>query len=155
MLKSFVVTMVAALVVAACATSPTGRTQLMIVSEESAIAASKEAYVETLRPLEQQGRVDNDPALKARVHRITGRLIAQAIKFRPETAQWDWSIKRAAPERQIYIDNLGRTFWISLVVMLWCVAIGYPIAYLIANSPARWSRFMIILETLQRHFTKT
>ena len=73
MRKALVITVLAVLV-AACATSPTGRRQLMIVSEESAIAASKEAYVETLRPLEQQGKVDNDPALKARVHRITGRL---------------------------------------------------------------------------------
>ncbi len=77
----------------ACATSPTGRRQLMIVSEDSAIAASKQAYVEMLKPYEQKGKVDNDPALKERVDRITGRLIAQAIKMRPETKNWDWSIK--------------------------------------------------------------
>jgi predicted Zn-dependent protease len=77
----------------ACATSPTGRRQLMIVSEDSAISASKQAYVEMLKPYEQKGKVDNDPVLKDRVYRITGRLIAQAIKMRPETKNWDWSIK--------------------------------------------------------------
>jgi len=77
----------------ACATSPTGRRQLMIVSEDSAIAASKQAYVEMLKPYAQKGKIDNDPALKDRVYRITGRLIAQAIKMRPETKNWDWSIK--------------------------------------------------------------
>ncbi|CAB1056555.1 Zn-dependent protease with chaperone function PA4632 [Olavius sp. associated proteobacterium Delta 1] len=77
----------------ACATSPTGRRQLMIVSEASAISASRQAYVEMLKPYEQQGKVDNDPALKKRVYRITGRLIAQAIKWRPETKSWEWSIK--------------------------------------------------------------
>ena len=77
----------------ACATSPTGRRQLMIVSEDSAISASKQAYVEMLKPYEQKGKVDNDPALKKRVYRITGRLIAQAIKMRPETKNWEWSIK--------------------------------------------------------------
>ncbi len=77
----------------ACATSPTGRRQLMLVSEDSAIAASRQAYVEMLKPYEQQGKVDNDPALKKRVYRITGRLIAQAIKWRPETKSWDWRIK--------------------------------------------------------------
>ena len=79
--------------IVACATSPTGRRQLMIVSEESAIASSKQAYVEMLKPYEQQGKIDNDPALKKRVYRITGRLIAQAIKMRPETQNWEWSIK--------------------------------------------------------------
>jgi predicted Zn-dependent protease len=76
-----------------CATSPTGRRQLMIVSEDSAIAASKQAYVEMLKPYEQQGKIDNNKGLKDRVYRITGRLIAQAIKMRPDTKNWEWSIK--------------------------------------------------------------
>jgi len=76
-----------------CATSPTGRRQLMIVSEDSAIAASKQAYVEMLKPYEQQGKIDNNQALKDRVYKITGRLIPQAIKMRPETKNWEWSIK--------------------------------------------------------------
>ena len=65
----------------------------MIVSEESAIAASKDAYMEMLKPYAQKGKLDNDPALKKRVYRITGRLIAQAIKMRPDTESWEWSIK--------------------------------------------------------------
>jgi len=79
--------------ITACATSITGRSQLMIVSEDAAIAASKEAYVEMLRPYAEKGEIDNDPVLKNRVNKITGRLIAQAIKIRPETKNWDWSIK--------------------------------------------------------------
>ena len=65
----------------------------MLVSEDSAIAASKEAYVEMLKSYEQQGKIDNNAALKDRVYRITGRLIAQAIKMRPETQNWEWRIK--------------------------------------------------------------
>ena len=65
----------------------------MIVSEESAIAASKEAYTEMLQPYVQEGKIDSDAALKQRVYGITGRLIAQAVKMRPETKDWDWSIK--------------------------------------------------------------
>ena len=79
--------------ITACATSITGRHQLMIVSEDSAIAASKIAYTEMLKPYAEKGDIDNDPALKNRVYKITGRLIAQAIKIRPETKNWDWSIK--------------------------------------------------------------
>ncbi|MCG7956265.1 MAG: M48 family metalloprotease, partial [Candidatus Thiodiazotropha endolucinida] len=77
----------------ACATSPTGRKQLMIVSEEMAINSSKTAYTEMLKPYQEEGKLDNDPLLKARVARITGRLIAQAVKLRPETEKWAWSMK--------------------------------------------------------------
>jgi predicted Zn-dependent protease len=65
----------------------------MLVSEDSAIAASKEAYVAMLQPLEKSGKVNNDAAETARIERITGLLVAQAIKFRPETESWEWSIK--------------------------------------------------------------
>jgi predicted Zn-dependent protease len=85
--------LVCVLLMAACATSPTGRRQLLIVSEDRAIAASKEAYVEMLRPYDQKGKLDNDLLLKDRVYRITGRLIAQAIIMRPDTNDWEWSIK--------------------------------------------------------------
>lgn len=64
----------------------------MLVSEESAIAASKQAYTEMLAPLAKEGKLEDDPALEARVDRIIGRLIAQAIKMRPETAKWAWEI---------------------------------------------------------------
>lgn len=87
------VLLVAVVVLAGCATSPTGRRQLMLVSEETAINASKTAYVEMLKPFEEEGKLDNDPALKARVDRISGRLIAQAIIMRPETRSWAWSMK--------------------------------------------------------------
>ena len=80
------------LLVSGCATSPTGRSQLMLVSESQAIEASRTAYLETLQPLAKQGKLDNDPALKRRVERITGRLVAQAVRMRPETRQWEWSV---------------------------------------------------------------
>jgi predicted Zn-dependent protease len=81
-----------AVLMVACATSPTGRPQLVLVSEESAIAASKQAYTQMLKPYADQGKIDSDPALKARVSRITGYLIAQAIEMRPETRNWEWRI---------------------------------------------------------------
>jgi len=81
------------LLLVSCATSPTGRSQLMLVSPESAIASSKEAYVQTLKPLEQEGKLDNDPLLSKRVRDITGRLIAQTIELYPNTKDWEWSVK--------------------------------------------------------------
>lgn len=75
-----------------CATTPTGRHQLMLVSESTAIEASAQAYQETIGDLQREGKISEDPALKARVDRIAGRLIAQAIKMRPDTKDWDWQI---------------------------------------------------------------
>jgi len=82
-----------AAVLSACATSPTGRRQLMIVSEDYAISASAQAYLQTLAPFEREGRVDSDPFVNDRVRAITGRLVAQAINMRPDTRTWKWSIK--------------------------------------------------------------
>jgi len=79
--------------VSGCATSPTGRKQLMIVSEEQAISASAEAYVQTIAPLEKEGKINTDKALTQRVENITGRLITEAIAMRPETRNWKWSMK--------------------------------------------------------------
>lgn len=78
---------------AACQSTPvTGRQQLLIVPESQAIDASKQAYTETLTPIQKKGQLNTDPALKARVDRITGRLIPPAIQYRPETQAWEWQV---------------------------------------------------------------
>jgi len=82
-----------AAVVTACATSPTGRTQLMLVSEQQAISASRQAYVQEISKYRDQGKLVTDPRLLRRVEVITERLVAQAVKMRPETAKWDWSVQ--------------------------------------------------------------
>ena len=79
--------------IAACATNIAGRKQLMLVSESSAIEASKQAYVNTLEPFEKDGKLDNDPQRVKRIQQITNRLIQQAIILRPDTRDWEWSVK--------------------------------------------------------------
>jgi predicted Zn-dependent protease len=113
-MKRFTLLALTGLLLVACATSPTGRKQLMLVSEEMAINASKEAYAQTLKPLTEEGKVDNDPALTQRVKLITEKLVAQAVKMRPETAKWEWSIK--------VIDD-------PEVVNAWCMAGGKMAIY--------------------------
>ena len=79
--------------VAACQSAPvTGRKQLMLVPESDAIQASTQAYAEVLAPIQKQGKLNDDPAMKARVDKITARLVAQAIKYRPETQSWNWQV---------------------------------------------------------------
>ena len=89
---------------AACATSPTGRRQLMLVSEDSAIASSAQAYVQEVGKLKKEGKLSSDKALIQRVNSITERLVAQAILMRPDSADWAWSVavgrcSRACPLR--------------------------------------------------------
>ncbi|HKJ65070.1 MAG TPA: M48 family metallopeptidase [Desulfopila sp.] len=79
--------------VAACAVSPTGRQQLMLVSPEQAIAASKSAYVQTLAPLKKSGKLDPDPRVSSRIRAISGRIIAQAVRLYPATSEWLWDIR--------------------------------------------------------------
>jgi predicted Zn-dependent protease len=90
-LASGAAALVLAAMLAACAETPvTGRKQLMLVSENDAITASAEAYQEVLQ--HERGKLNTSPALEARVEEITGRLVAQAIKYRPETADWKWQV---------------------------------------------------------------
>lgn len=78
---------------AGCTTNPmTGRSQLSLVSEKQIIAQASSAYAKELSPWEKKGKVNNDPRLKARVDGITHRLVAQAIRYRRDSAQWDWQV---------------------------------------------------------------
>lgn len=78
---------------AGCAANPmTGRSQLSLVSEKQVIAQSSSAYVTEIDPWKKKGKVNNDPRLKARVDAITNRLVAQAIRYRPDSAHWDWQV---------------------------------------------------------------
>lgn len=77
---------------AACATSPTGRRQLMLVSEDMAISSSAQAYVQQVGKLQKEGKLSSDRALIERVTVITEKLVAQAIIMRPDTADWQWSV---------------------------------------------------------------
>ncbi len=77
----------------ACATSPTGRRQLMLVSEKDAISASRQQYLQTMGKLSSEGKLVTDPKILKRVDTITGRLISQAIIMRPATSSWEWSVQ--------------------------------------------------------------
>ncbi|MFO7593110.1 MAG: M48 family metallopeptidase [Pseudomonadota bacterium] len=89
------------LLLSACATSPTGRSQLMLVSENQAIAYSKQAYVETMANLDREGKLLDDPAVTGRVERITRDLIRQAQIMRPVSRNWDWEVKVIEDDEQV------------------------------------------------------
>ena len=81
-----------ALLSSACATSPTGRRQLLLVPPVVAIEASAAAYVDTVAQLRDEQQLLNDPRLAARVRVTAGRVVAAAVTQYPHTADWDWSV---------------------------------------------------------------
>jgi len=51
-------------------------------------------------------------------------------------------------EKQIYVTLFIRTLWISALVTLLTLILGYPIAYLISTTPPRISNLLIIMVLL-------
>jgi predicted Zn-dependent protease len=102
------------LLFAACATSPTGRKQLMLVSEDQAISSSRQAYAQEMGKYQKEGKLVTDPLVLKRVRVITERLVAQAVKIRPDSADWQWSVQ--------VIDD-------PKTVNAWCMAGGRMAIY--------------------------
>ncbi len=93
MKRTLVATALLAASLTACQTNPvSGRTQLVLVSEEQAQASSAQAYAQTLTEAEKKGKLSTDAALNARVKRITDRLITQAGIMYAPSRSWKWSV---------------------------------------------------------------
>lgn len=91
-MKKMLFSLLALSLLAACATSPTGRRQLMLISPDAAIVQSKQAYLTTVSELDKENKLLDDPKLADRVATITGRLVTEAIALYPNTANWEWSV---------------------------------------------------------------
>lgn len=63
------------------------------------------------------------------------RVGADGAEMRPET-------------ERIYLTLFGRTLFMSLVITISCVMLGYPVAWLLANLPMRTANLLMILVLL-------
>lgn len=113
-MKRVAVVIVLAALLWGCATSPTGRRQLMLISPESAIVESRKAYLSTVNDLDAQNKLVTDPATVRRVQDITGRVVAEAVAKYPNTSGWEWSVA--------IIDD-------PATVNAWCMAGGRMAVY--------------------------
>jgi predicted Zn-dependent protease len=93
--KTALILVAAVLALPGCTTNPiTGRSQLVgLVSESEAISGSAAAYKDMMGQLDNKKQVERETARAHKVQDITDRLIAQAIKFRPEAASWRWEVQ--------------------------------------------------------------
>jgi predicted Zn-dependent protease len=87
------------LALAGCSTNPiTGRSQLVgLVSEDEAIQGSAKAYQQMMADLDKKQQIERsgekDSARARKIQEISDRLIAQAIKYRPDSASWRWEVQ--------------------------------------------------------------
>ena len=81
-----------AVALSGCETSPTGRSQFLLVSPDAAIAESRVAYLATVQQLEREDKLLNDPLLAERVGEVTGHVVAATVARYPHTASWNWSV---------------------------------------------------------------
>ncbi len=79
---------------AGCSTNPvTGRSQLMVVPESMAISQSAAAYSSMMGGLSKKKQVETGTARADKVREITDRLVAQAVRFRPDSAKGQWEVQ--------------------------------------------------------------
>ncbi len=57
-------------------------------------------------------------------------------------------VEQQPDEQRIYLTLFKRTFIMSMAITLSCIALGYPIAWLLANLPMRVSNLLLILVLL-------
>ena len=143
-----------ALVLGACATSPTGRSQLMLIPPQAAIADSRLAYVNTVAELRRENKLLYDPLLADRVEAIASRVVAQAVALYPHTARWSWSVALIddhepnawcmAGGRLAY--NSGLFSQLGLSNDEFAHIVGHEIAHAIANHTAEQMSVVLLTQ---------
>ena len=81
-------------------------------------------------------------AIRRAGERVTPQHYLQALDLDRDVAG---SVVARAPEQRIYLQLFLRTLTVSLGVTLLCLALGYPIAYLIAHAPPNRAQWLLLL----------
>ncbi|WP_285426353.1 MULTISPECIES: ABC transporter permease [unclassified Pseudomonas] len=104
------------------------------------------SYKEALEAIDERW---GDPAYWQAVRRNTSSFtpyyLLAAVDHRIDDLG---EVAPATPDQAIYIDVFARTFWMGLVITVICLFLAYPLAYLLANLPARQSNLLMILVLL-------
>lgn len=60
----------------------------------------------------------------------------------------DGEIVKKPAQQSIYVDLFWRTIWMSMLITALTLVLGYPVAYLLATLPLRYSNLLMILVLL-------
>jgi len=83
--------------------------------------------------------------LRQTSHRLTGDYYLHAMDFDRDV---NGRVVREPAADRIYADVFARTLWVSLLVTLACLVIGYPLAFWMSHLPARTANLMMVLVLL-------
>ncbi len=104
------------------------------------------SYKEALQNLDERW---GDPAYWQAIRRNTSNVtpyyLLAAVDHRIDDLG---EVAPATPDQAIYLDIFARTFWMGLVITVICLLLAYPLAYLLANLPARQSNLLMIMVLL-------
>lgn len=70
----------------------TDREQKLAFSAQELHHLANATYQQTLREQKRRGMLDREPQTVKNLRRLAGRLIAQAVRLKPEAAHWKWEI---------------------------------------------------------------
>jgi len=91
------------------------------------------------------GDIETWQAMKIASKTYTPAYYAAAVDMKYNA---DGSFTEQAEDRQIYVSLFIKTLLVSGGVMLACILLGFPVAYLLAHLPARKANLLMILVLL-------
>jgi putative spermidine/putrescine transport system permease protein len=123
-----------------------GYRSLLLTTARSIDSVGSAPYREALTAIDPRW---SDRAYWAAIYRnrspITDHYYLATFDLRRDA---DSHIVAAPASQRVYIAVFVRTFWIGLLVTLFCLAIGYPVAFLLATLPVRISNLLMIMVLL-------
>ncbi len=120
------------------------RSMMMGAARKMPLAAEVDARAAFLEMDERWGDVEYWRAIKRNGSTFTSHYLLASVDLDTQNG----AIVRAPEDQRIFLGILGRTFWISLIVTLACVVLGYPLAYYLATRPARTANLLMVFVLL-------
>ncbi|NBB71118.1 MAG: ABC transporter permease subunit [Alphaproteobacteria bacterium] len=94
---------------------------------------------------EDWGELELWRAMKVASWSVTPAFYLQALDLQVEA---DGAIARLPEERQLHVSLFWRTLWMSGLITFLCLLLGFPVAYLLANLPLKYSNLLMIFVLL-------
>ena len=124
----------------------TGMTSLFRVSGRRARSITEAPFKDQVIAIDQRwGERKTWQTIYQESSKVTESYFLSAMDLRVD---YRGEISWKAEERRIYLFLFYRTLWMSGFITILCLALGYPIAFLLATLPPRHSNLLLILVLL-------
>lgn len=121
------------------------RSLLFKTARQTPLAADRPAIDSLVRIDPRWGKAETWATMRHAAGPLTSFYLLASVDRRLDASD---HIVSVPVERQVFVQVFARTFWISAVTAALCVLLGYPLAYLLANSPERVANPLMILVLL-------